>query len=302
MILAVLGKVSFAQQDPMYTHYMYNTLAVNPAYAGTRNALTATALNRSQWVGFDGAPVTQTFILHTPLFNEKIGVGGSVINDRIGPAKMTGIFGDFSYHIKLNGKGKLAFGLKGGINMYTLNLTKLQTDQQGDVSFSSNLYNKSVPNFGFGMYYYRERFYAGLSIPKLLQNNYSTSQPNGSANLLAERRHYFFITGAVFNLSPSLQLKPTALIKATTGAPVEADFTAQFILDKALHIGAMYRTGDAAGILVGYNILEQLYAGYSFDWSFLNQTIKFNSGSHELMRRYDFIYKTKEKIKSPRYF
>src|SRR3990172_7788836 len=160
-----------AQQAPLFTHYMYNTLAVNPGYAGSREALTVTALHRSQWVGFDGAPTTQTLTMHTPLINQHIGVGLSVLNDKIGPTNNTSLVADFAYRMKLTQKSKLAFGLSAGANILQANINALNLDQQNDVSFQSNINNKITPNVGFGAYYSRDRFYTGISTPNLLQNS-----------------------------------------------------------------------------------------------------------------------------------
>ncbi len=300
-----------AQQDPMYTHYMYNTLAVNPAYAGSRGALTLTGLARKQWVGFDGAPTSITGTAHTPIFGEKLGLGISFVNDKIGPIKNNQIYVDLAYHLKLNAKSKLSFGVKGGANMWSANLSQLKTGNtlQDASSYSYNISNNITPNLGAGVYYYRERFYLGVSVPKMLQNKVgSTSQvdangnPSGTSSLLKEQFHYFTIIGAVFNLSEGLQLKPTALVKATKAAPLQADLTAMFIIQEALHLGAMYRTNDAIGGLIGFNINPQFYVGYSYDFSVTNKTTKYNAGSHEVMLRYDLVYNNKTKIKSPRYF
>jgi type IX secretion system PorP/SprF family membrane protein len=303
VVLLTLGSLSLkAQQDAMFTHYMYNTLGVNPAYAGSRDALTVTGLHRSQWVSFDGAPVTQTVTLHAPMLKNKMGIGLSVINDKIGPTKSTSAYLDLAYAIKVSERGKLAFGLKGGINFFNANLTNLALDQQNDASFQSNVNSKLLPNFGFGIYYYLPKFYVGLSTPKLLENNFETNTSIGSASLINEQRHYFLIAGTVFNLSQNVELKPTTFVKVTNAAPIEADLTASFIFNKKFLLGAMFRTGDALGALVGYNITDQFHIGYSFDWSYGNKTFKYNNGSHEILLTYDFIFKDKEKIRSPRYF
>ncbi len=303
IVLLTCGAQSmFAQQDAMFTHYMYNTLAVNPAYAGSRDALTVTALHRSQWVGFSGAPTTQTITAHSPIFNNKLGLGLSVVNDQIGPVHNTAAYVDFSYILKVDEKSKLAFGLSGGINYMQAKLSGLQLDQQNDLAFQDNIQSKLLPNFGFGIYYYRPRFYAGISTPKLLENNFKTNTTSGSTNLASEKRHYFFIAGTVFKLSNTVEFKPTTFVKVTMAAPIEADVTASFIFNKRLLLGAMFRTGDALGVLVGYNITEQFHVGYSFDWSYGNQTFKYNQGSHEVVLMYDFIFKDKQKIRSPRYF
>ncbi len=291
-----------AQQDAMFTHYMFNTLAVNPAYAGSRDALTVTGLHRSQWVSFPGAPVTQTLTLHTPLAYENTGVGLSFVNDKIGPVNKTSFYADFSYKIKVTKKASLAFGLKGGLNLMNNNLSELNLDDAADPAFAANIQSKLLPNFGFGMYYYTDRYYVGLSVPKLLENDFVANTTSGGTNLTSEHRHYFFIAGSVFDLNETIKLKPTAFVKVTNGAPVEGDVTASFIFNDKFSIGGMFRTGDAVGILAGINITDQFTLGYSFDWSFTNTTMVYNGGSHEIMLRYDFIYKNEEKIRSPRYF
>jgi type IX secretion system PorP/SprF family membrane protein len=292
-----------AQQAPMYTHYMYNTLSVNPAYAGSREALTITALHRSQWVDFKGAPITQTLTLHAPLKNEHIGVGLSLLNDKIGASNNTSIFGNFAYIMKLTPKSKLSLGLSAGANIFQAGLSSLQLDQQTDPVFQNDISNHVTPNFGFGVYYSRERFYAGISAPNLMQNNYSViNNSDGSTLIGKEQRHYFLIAGAVFNLSDALAFKPTTLVKVTPAAPVQADITASFIIMKKLLVGAMYRSGDAVGGLIGFDVTEQFHIGYSYDWSYGLRTFKYNQGSHEIMLRYDFIYASKKQIHSPRYF
>ena len=292
-----------AQQVPMYTHYMYNTLMVNPAYAGSRDELTITALNRSQWVDFGGAPITQTLSMHTPLRSEHIGLGLSILNDKIGPTNNTSANVDFAFIMNLSKKSKLALGLSGGANIFRANLSSLELTEQNDPTFVNNINNLITPNFGFGAYYSRERFYAGISVPKLLENSYSEiSQPNGNTLIGKEQRHYILIAGALFNLSPNLALKPTTLVKVTAAAPVQADLTASFIIMKKFLLGAMFRTGDAVGALVGLDITEQFHLGYSFDWSYGLKTGKYNNGSHELVLRYDFIFSSKKQIHSPRYF
>lgn len=287
----------------MYTHYMNNTLIVNPGYAGSRDALTITALHRSQWVGFDGGPSTQTLTAHSPVFNEHTGIGLSVLNDKIGPTNNTSAFAYYAYRMKLNEKSKLAIGLSGGVNIFQAQLSSLDLDQQTDPSFQSNINNKVTPNFGFGLYYSRERFYAGLSVPYLLQNKYSELlQSDGNTLVAKEQRHYFFIAGMLFNLSDNLAFKPTTLIKMTPAAPVQADITASFVIAKKLLLGAMFRTGDSFGTLVGFNVTEQFHIGYSYDWSYGLTTAKYNQGSHEVLLRYDFIFSSKNQIHSPRNF
>ncbi|MCE3297237.1 MAG: hypothetical protein K0R65_2951 [Crocinitomicaceae bacterium] len=303
LVLSLGSLALHAQQAPMFTHYMYNTLAVNPGYAGSREALSITALHRSQWVGFKGAPTTQTLTMHAPLRSKHIGIGLTAMNDRIGPVNNTSVFGQFAYIMQLNKKSKLALGLSGGVHILQANLSSLELDQQNDPVFTNNINSHVAPNFGFGAYYSRKRFYAGVSSPDLLENKYSAFKlADGTTQTGKEQRHYFFIAGAVFNLTDQVAFKPTTLVKATAGAPVQVDVTASFILMEKVLLGAMYRTGDAAGVLVGLDLNEQFHIGYSFDWSYGVRTFKYNQGSHEIMLRYDFIFSSKKQIDSPRYF
>jgi len=297
-----MGLNAKAQQDPMFTHYAFNTQAINPAYAGTRDALTITGLHRIQWVSFEGAPITQTLTGHTPIFNDKLGIGLSVMNDKIGPTNTTSFYLDFSYKIKINDRAKLSFGLKSGLNINKTDLNSISVKDANDPLFMDDVKSDFLPNFGFGLYYYTDKYYVGVSIPKLLENNFSENTVTGSTDLASEQKHYFLIGGAVFKLSENIALKPTTFVKITAAAPIEADITANFIFMERFWVGAMYRTGDAFGILAGLNITDQLSVGYSFDWSMTNQTFKYNQGSHEIMVRYDFIFKEQKIIRSPRYF
>ena len=190
--LVLFSTKFYSQQNPMFTQYMFNTLAVNPAYAGSGKAMNVTGLYRNQWVGLDGAPTTQTFFLHTPFLNKNMGLGLSVVNDKIGPVQQTMIYADYSYTIKLSEKAKLAFGLKGGVKLVNVNLRSLDVKDEQDVSFSQNITNQAIPNFGFGMYYHTKKWYVGISTPQLAEHR--------SSNVLwPERRHYFLIAGYVFD-------------------------------------------------------------------------------------------------------
>ena len=302
-IIALICSASlYAQQDAMFTHYMFNTIAINPGYAGSRDALTITGLHRQQWVGFEGAPTTQTVSAHSPVLRENIGVGLSFINDKIGPINMTSFFLDFSYTIKVTKTSKLAFGLKAGTNMMKDELNTLDLDNPNDAAFQDGMKNQFLPNFGAGLYYYTDRWYVGASIPKILQNDFDNGAADAVGGSAAEARHYFIIAGTYFNLNDNLKLKPTTFFKYTQSAPFEVDLSAQLIYKDMVWGGLMYRTGDAFGILAGVNITPVFSIGYSFDFSLPNRTFVNNGGSHEIMLRYDFIFGEEKKIRSPRYF
>lgn len=287
-----------AQQEAMYTHYAFNMLSVNPAYAGSREAMTLTALHRSQWVGFEGAPQTESFTIHSPIAKNNMGLGLSFINDKIGPINNTGFQGCYAYKLKFNYGGKLALGINGGVNLLQADLTGLQAANQNDVTLT-NTRNQVMPNFGFGAYYTYTKFFAGFSIPSLIKNKLDPTSPTG---LNLEERHTYITGGVNLDVTKNIAFKPIALIKMVKGAPLQTDLTGLIIINKTVEIGGMYRSGDAYGLIVGYNLPNHIRVGYSFDWSMGVKTARVNSGSHELILRYDFISKARKRIVSPRYF
>lgn len=302
-ILLFMGIVSArltAQQDPMFTQYMFNTLSINPAYAGSADRLSIVALHRSQWVNFQGSPTTQTLTAHSPLKNEHISIGGSLVNDAHGPVKQLGVYIDASYRIFM-GNNKLSFGLKGGTNFFSANLLDLNPIIEDDNTFSSNISGKTLPNFGFGVMFYSKKFYVGASVPKLLQNKLLEGNlPDFQGFQTKEQAHAFLIAGAVFDLSYYTKFKPTILVKAVNGAPIGAEITAQFLFYDKLWIGAMYRLGDAAGALVQYEINNRFKFGYAYDYT-LSDIRKYSDGSHEVMLGFDLVRGFPGDV-SPRYF
>lgn len=313
IIILVVSVISVftmkAQQDPHFTHYMFNTLAVNPAYAGSRGALTVTGLYRNQWLGFKGAPVTQTLTGHAPLLGDKLGVGLSIINDRIGPTNNTSFYADFAYRIPMgqNKNGRFVIGVKGGMNMMKVGLDEVGVLQGMDPKFSENYESKVMPNFGFGVYYHTTHFYVGASVPKILENYYTSRKGENFKDEAREKRHYDLIVGAMVNLGKNAKMKPSLLTKVAEASPPEIDISLLFyMINDRFWIGPAFRTAfkssDAISVLIGGNIIKQLSIGYAFDYSLTNRTFKYNSGSHEIMLRYDFIFGNNKRIRSPRYF
>jgi type IX secretion system PorP/SprF family membrane protein len=298
VLLSVVSISMKAQQDPMVTQYMFNTLSVNPAYAGSADRLSAVALHRSQWVNFQGAPTTQTITVHSPLKKENISIGGSIVNDAHGPVKQTGFYLDASYRIFLGSK-RLAFGLKAGTNLFTANLLDLNPFFEDDNTFNANISSKMLPNFGFGMMFYSKRFYVGASVPKLLSNKLIEGDLPDFINN-QEKQHAFLIAGAVFDISYYTKFKPTVLIKAVSGAPIGAEVTGQFLFYDKLWAGLMYRWQDAAGVLLQYEINNRFKIGYAFDYT-LSDIRRYSDGSHEVMLGFDLIRGYPGEI-SPRYF
>jgi type IX secretion system PorP/SprF family membrane protein len=285
----------------MYTHYMYNTQAVNPAYAGSRDALTVTALFRAQWISFgEGAPLTQTLTMHTPLKVQNFGVGLSVSYDEIGESRLTNGQVDFAYRFFTSRHSQLAFGLKGTLARFSENLTHLQLRDLHDQAFTP-FRGQMLPNVGAGIYFKHDRYYVGLSVPELLENQLRNNYVSGSIPGL-KQRHYYGIVGAVFDLQNRIQLKPSMMVKYTANVPIQIDLSAILIFRERFNTGLNYRFREGLGLMMGFNFTEQLLFGYSFDWSFPNQTARYNGGSHELMLRYDFLFRHSNGARSPRYF
>lgn len=301
-LIILLGINAFAQQGANFTHYMHNSLAVNPAYAGTRNALTATILHRNQWVGFEGSPKTYTFTIHSPIIRENIGLGLSMVNDVIGPITTTSVHADFSYHLRVSENAKLAMGLKAGLNHLRAGLSELSLDdQRPDPAFLHDFEGRLLPDFGVGFYLFTENWHVGLSAPKLLNNDLISNTTTSS--LLARDIAYFISAGYIINYPGEISIIPSTLIRAVRGARIVADISVMVVYDNRFELGALYRTGDALGALVGFNITDQMRLGYSYDWSVANQSWRYNGGTHEVMLRYDFIYRERgRRIISPRYF
>ncbi len=282
-----------AQQDPMYTHYMYNTLAYNPAYAGSRDAMSFLGLARFQWAGISGSPMTQNFQIHTPIYGG-LCTGISLINDKIGPTNNTNLSLDLTYRFNLGRHHRLAFGLKGGLDFFNNNLSSVATNEQNDPQFNQNI-SRTLPNVGVGIYYDHTNFYIGFSVPKIVEHRLNT----GLGEL---KRNYFIMAGFMIPVTKNFALKPTTLVKITEGAPVQGEFTMEALFCNRFSAGAFYRSLDGIGMLLGVNIVPNLRIGYSFDWPLTELSRIGQFGSHEIMLRYDLKFGKMKSIKSPRYF
>lgn len=296
-ILVLLGSTgASAQQDPHYTQYFDNMLFINPAYAGSRGMLNMTGIHREQWVGFDGRPRSSTFSIHSPLAYESIGLGLTAVNDNIGPMNQTMFYGDVSYTIRFkNHRGKLAFGVKGGINLINIGRDGLNSGTPDDPKLLQNIRNNVNPNFGVGIYYHTPGFFIGISTPKFLEKSYDELS---KTNL--ERRHYFGTIGGVIGLSNKWKLRPTSLVKITEGAPLSLDVTLAAIYNERVWFGANYRLMAAFGAFLQFQLSPQFKVGVASDFG-TQKLRNYNHGSFELMVSYDFTFK-KEGIRSPRYF
>ena len=297
LISLLITTFSFAQQDPEYTQYMYNTMTVNPAYAGSTGTLEAVLLHRSQWVGIDGAPQTQAFTIHSPLRNEKIGLGLSVHNDKLGPSNELKLEGNFAYTIPFSAEKKLAFGLKAGAKMFNVDWTKGRYNDPVDALLNNNIDNKLKPSIGAGLFYYSTNWYFGASVPNFIRGNY---YDDIQEEVLIERLHYNFIGGYVFGISDNLLFKPAFLVRAVSGAPLYYNISGNFLIIEKVTVGASYQVDDSISALVGLQIFNSFFVAYSYDYTTTNLT-KYNSGSHEIVLRYQLEKKSKQ-IKSPRFY
>jgi len=290
---------ALAQQDPQYTQYMFNTMSVNPAYVGSRGHTTITALGRTQWVGFEGAPDTQTLSIDTPLGYRGLGLGFNLVNDNIGPSHETYLDGNLSYTIQTGEEGNLAFGLRLGARLLNIRWNEDDRFESNDRVFEDDIVNRFLPSIGAGIYYYEPDWYVGLAVPNFLTTeHYDREEAIG--DIAAERLHFFLIAGLVFDLSDDIKFKPAALAKVVSGAPLSIDVSANFMFVDKFRAGLAWRWGDALSALLGFQASESLYIGYAYDLTTSNYNVANNGGTHEVMLRYE-IFK-QDRMKSPRFF
>ncbi|WP_281225260.1 PorP/SprF family type IX secretion system membrane protein [Flavobacterium aquiphilum] len=296
LVLMLTVIVGYAQQDAQYTQYMYNTINVNPAYAGSRGALSLFALHRAQWVGLDGAPVTNSFSVNTPFNNSNLGLGVSIVNDEIGPSTSNSLSADISYTIPMSETLKLSFGVKGTANLFNIDVTKLNPGDQTDPQFQ-NFKNEFNPNIGAGLYLHSDKGYVGLSVPNFLEMN---AYNDNEVAIYKEKMNFYLIGGYVFDLSPSVRFKPAFMTKAVEGSPLQVDVSANFLLIDKLVLGLAYRWSASVSAMAGFQISDAFYVGYSYDFE-TTELDKYNSGSHEIFLRYE-IFKKNNKMITPRFF
>ncbi|MBN9232131.1 MAG: type IX secretion system membrane protein PorP/SprF [Legionella sp.] len=288
-----------AQQDPHYTQYMYNMNVINPAYAGSKESLSGGLLYRKQWVDLDGAPSTATFAASSPV-GKNVGLGLSVISDKIGPVKENNVYADFSYTLNLGGEHKLALGIKAGATFHKIGLF----DQIGngfvpdanDPAFAQNT-SRTFFNVGSGIFYYTNKYYMALSVPNMLSNTYLDYD---GKKFGSDKQHYFLTGGYVFDLNENLKFKPFFLVKSAFDAPVSLDVSTNFLFYDKFEIGATYRLDDSFGAMVNYAITPGLRIGYAYDHIVSDLKVTTPS-SHEVILLFDVNF-SKKVSRSPRYF
>lgn len=293
-ILALAGGVQ-AQQDPLYSQYMFNMLGINPAYAGSREVLSVSGMARRQWVGIKGAPVSKVLMGDFAVYDKKVGLGLQLFNDEIGIMKTTGLTASFAYRIRFK-KSVLAMGLQGGFTVFKANYTTVDLGGDPDMAFANNV-SEFKPTIGAGLFYNTEKFYVGFSAPHLLHYRSYNSTENQNTSIY-QNNHWLLTSGYVFNLTSDVALKPSVLLRMVSGAPITADFNANLWFYNTVSIGLSYRTSKMMVGMLEFQLNKQLRFGYAYDWT-LSQLN--NRGSHEIMLRYEFGFEKKRMV-SPRYF
>ncbi len=284
------------QQQAMFTQYMFNGLALNPAYAGIHEGLSASMLWREQWVGFEGAPSTQTFSIHSPIRYKPISLGAMLIRDKIGVTEQFGAYFSYAYRIMTGRKSRISFGLQGSLSNFNSNYVDATLGL--DPTLLNSNVNETKPNIGAGIMFHSDKYYFGLSVPQVLNHRFDSSNPDSDSYMV---RHYFATAGVVLDLNRDVKIKPNLLIKAVRGAPVELDLNVNVLLQEFLWVGVSYRSFDSFDAIVQFQLTPLLQLGYAFDFATTTEIRRVNSGSHEIMVNYRFKL-NKDKTVTPRYF
>lgn len=295
LFFLVLSCLTYAQQESQYTQYMYNTIAINPAYAGSRGVVSVFALHRNQWVGLDGAPVTNNVSITTPMGDSNFGVGLSFVNDHIGPTTNNSIAADLAYIVPISKNYKLSFGVKATAHLFHLDVGKLNLYNLDDPEFQ-NLRSEFSPNLGTGLYFFSDQSYIGLAVPNFFE---TVRYDDNTISINQQKMHYYFMAGHVFTSNENLKFKPAFITKIVEGAPLQLDITANVLLHEKVTLGVAYRWEAALSGLIGFQISNSWFIGYGYDRE-TTRLSNYNSGSHELFLRYEF--KKKNRITSPRFF
>jgi type IX secretion system PorP/SprF family membrane protein len=298
-MLIGLSYLGISQQDPVFTQYMNNMLTIQPAYAGMSGSLNITGISRAQWVGFEGAPNTNSLTASSPIRGTNVSAGISIINDKWGPIRQNGVYADYAYRIQVNEDSYLSFGLKVGFNVYQAYLSDLVINDPNDPVFAYDVNFKFLPNVGVGILWHSDRFFIGASAPKILKNRI---QSQNTENVYREVLHFYGMSGYVFFLTDVLKFKPTLLYRWAERTPSFVDISGSLLLYDRVWIGATYRLANSYGLIFQFNVSNQLKFGYSYDLTTFHPT-QVNAGTHEFLISYDFITTSRRSRRAaPRYF
>lgn len=300
LTILIAGTGLQAQQDEAYTQYFYNKLVINPAYAGSRDAISILGLYRNQWVGFEGAPKTQSVSIHAPVFTENIGLGLSLIHDEIGISDNMTVNMAYAFRMQFE-KGRLALGLNGQIKRQFMDWKSTSPIEQidGKIPYANTVI--WLPNFGVGAYFDNDLFYAGVSVPHLLENKLEYNRTGTTAETEArQRRHIFGMAGLMLPVSEDVEFHPSLLVKYVKNSPTTVDINASFVFYRTLLTGVTYRTGDSFDMIIQLYLNNNLRIGYAHDFT-TTKLSDYHSGTHEILVGFDFGKRVKG-IDNPRYF
>lgn len=299
-IILVLGLLvvgmAYGQQEAQFTQFMYNTISINPGYAGSRGTTSMFGLHRRQWVGLDGAPVTSQFSIHTPISMKGHGLGLTIVNDQIGPSTETYLNASFAYKLAVGNRVWLNMAVLAGGSMVNIDYDQLDIYNEEDPFLTGQL-TKFSPNIGTGLYLYSERWYVGLSVPSIIETQFFDDIQQSFATT---KTYFYFIGGYVFDLNPNLKFKPATVVKAAVGAPVAVDLTANFLIRDRFTLGAAYRWDAAVSFLAALQISPGLQIGYAYDRD-THDIGNYNSGSHEVFLKFEFVT-SRGRLGNPRFF
>lgn len=298
IFLLLITLSSYGQQDVQFTQYMYNMSVINPAYTGSHGTFSIGMMGRSQWSGLQGAPQTMSISINSPI-TKNMGLGMTLLSDKIGPVKEESVFADYSYTIKTSDLGKLAFGAKVGATFQKIDFMTLSTDIENDPLIHRGNLNETYPNFGAGVFYYTEQFYAGLSMPNIIKSRHF-EKSNGYISDASEQMHIYLTSGYVFDMSSMLKFRPSVMLKSAQGSPVSIDITGSVLINEKVELGVAWRVDNSVAGIMNFVIAEHMRLGYAYDHTMSNFS-GFNSGSHEVFFLYDLVL-TRAGAKSPRFF
>lgn len=301
ILICAFGNKSNAQTEPMYAQYMFNMSSINPAYAGSREALGVSLYQRNQWLGLEGAPSTTSVSIDGVSREKNIGWGLQMYNDKLGVERATGFNGMISTRLKVSDEGNLSAGIMLGLMDYRIDLMSLgqQVYQKNDPAFYNN-FSKVMPTLGFGLFYNTDKYYVGASLPSILMTRSTDLDLIKSGLQKTNFQHIFLNGGVVFDINNDVKLKPSTMVKIVSGAPIEFDLNTNIWLKDALGLGVSYRTGDGVVGMAEYQVNDNFRLGYAFDQT-TSPLRYYNNGTHEFMIRYEFMNK-RYKIKSTRHF
>ncbi|MEI7831299.1 MAG: type IX secretion system membrane protein PorP/SprF [Prolixibacteraceae bacterium] len=289
----------YAQQDPVFNQYMNNLLTVQPAYAGMSGYVNVTAMSRIQWVGFDGAPLTNTVTIQGPFKKYNVGLGLSLITDRFGPVRQTGIYADYSFRVLIDNDQYFSFGLKGGFNRYEALLTDLAVHDPNDPVVAFDINKKYMPNFGVGFMWHADNFFLGASVPKVFRNKINS---NSGETVYQEEMNFYAMGGYVVDVTENIKFKPTMLARWSQNTPTVVDFSANVLINDRMWVGATYRFKNSYGLLFQICRISSNKLGYAYGLTSFRPS-QYNAGTQEFMLSYDFPVKRKRFCRfTPRYF